>query len=255
MDFLRSAGFSTPDLTHIISKTPTILICSLEKQLVPAIGYLKGILGTDKDIISTIKGATWILNSNLPERMGSKLAVLRDHGVPDYRILAMIKQRAGAFLSNSDRFSEALIIVKEMGFDPSSSFFFMALANVVGTDKSKWVEKMELYGSFGWSEDDIVSAFKKQPQIMVLSKEKITRMMDFFVKESGLGLSFVSRYPDALLLSLEKRIRHRHSVTRVLISHGLLNKDVNFYTIFKLTEAKFLDKYVIKYQEHAGLPM
>ncbi|KAK1279298.1 hypothetical protein QJS04_geneDACA015101 [Acorus gramineus] len=255
MDFLRSAGFSTADLTHIISKNPTILICSLEKQLVTAIGYLKGILGTDKDVISTIKRSTWILNSNLPERMGSKIAVLRDHGVPDYRILAMIKQRAGAFLSNSDRFSEALIIVKDMGFDPSSSFFFMALANVVGTDKSKWVEKMELYKSFGWSQDDIVSAFKKQPQIMVLSKEKITRMMDFFVKESGLGLSFVSRYPDALLHGLEKRIMRRYSVTRVLISHGLLNKDVNYYTIFKLTDAKFLDKYVIKYQENADLPM
>ncbi|KAK1317791.1 hypothetical protein QJS10_CPA05g00654 [Acorus calamus] len=141
------------------------------------------------------------------------------------------------------------MFVKKMSFNPSSSLFCLALATVLGIDKSIWEEKLELYRSFGWSEDDIVSAFKKQPQIMFISKKKIKRMMDFFVKESGWGLSFVSRYPSLLLLSMEKRIMPRYSVTRVLISHGLLNRDVNINTIFKSTEAKFLEKYVIEYQE------
>ncbi|KAK1293595.1 hypothetical protein QJS10_CPB17g01589 [Acorus calamus] len=250
IDFLRGAGFSTPDLTHIISSNPQILNSSLEKRILPAMGFLKGILGSDKDIISTIKNAKWILNSNLNELMRPKIAALQDHGVPAYRVSAMIKRNPSAFLSRSDRFSEALMIVKDMSFDPSSSLFCVALATVVGIDKSIREEKMELYGSFGWSEDDIVSAFKKQPQIMAISKSKIKRMMDFFVKESGCGLSLVSRYPNILLLSLEKRIMPRYSVTRVLISHGLLNRDVNFVTIFMLKEAKFLEKYVIKYQEN-----
>ncbi|KAK1279294.1 hypothetical protein QJS04_geneDACA015105 [Acorus gramineus] len=157
----------------------------------------------------------------------------------------MIKQRAGAFLSNSDRFSESLMIVKELGFDPSSFLFCSALANIVSNDKSKWEEKMELYMSFGWSEDDIVSAFKKQPQIMATSKEKITRMMDFFLNESRWGLSFVSRYPNILLFSLEKTIIPRYSVTRVLMSHGLLKRDVNLHTVCHMKEEKFLEKYVI----------
>ncbi|KAK1279297.1 hypothetical protein QJS04_geneDACA015102 [Acorus gramineus] len=135
MDFLRGVGFSTLDLTQILSKNPTILSCSLEKRILPAIGYLKGILGTDKDIISAIKGSTWVVHSNLHEAMGHKIAVLRDHGVPDHRISVMIKQHLRVFLSNYDRFIEALIIVEEMGFDPSSSLFCIALANIVGTSK------------------------------------------------------------------------------------------------------------------------
>ncbi|KAK1292605.1 hypothetical protein QJS10_CPB17g01590 [Acorus calamus] len=249
MDFLRGVGFSTPDLIQILSKSPTILTCSLEKRIVPSIGLLKDMLG-NKDIISVTNRAKWLLHCNLHERMGSKIAALRDHGVPDYRISAMIKQHPSAFVSSSDRFSEALMIVKEMGFDPLSSFFCSALATVVGINKSIWEEKMELFRRYGWSEDDIVSAFKKQPQIMVLSKEKIKKMMDFFVKESRCGLSLVSRYPNMLLLSLEKRIIPRYSVTHVLVSHGLLSRDVNFITIFMLKEAKFLEKYVIKYQEN-----
>ncbi|KAK1317795.1 hypothetical protein QJS10_CPA05g00650 [Acorus calamus] len=41
----------------------------------------------------------------------------------------------------------------------------------------------------------------------------------------------------------------RYSVTRLLISHELLNKDVNFLSICILKEEKFLEKYVIKYLE------
>ncbi|KAK1317793.1 hypothetical protein QJS10_CPA05g00652 [Acorus calamus] len=249
MDFLRGAGFSTLDLTQILSKNPTILTCSLEKCILPVIGNLKGILGTDKDIISAIKGLTWVVHSNPHEVMGHKIAVLRDHGVPDHRISVMIKQYLRVFLSKYDRFIEALMIVKEMGFDPSSSLFCLALSSIVGTSKLKWEEKKELYRSFGWSEDDIISAFKRQPQIMVISKEKIARMMNFFVKESGWGLSIISKSPNLLMFSFEKTIMPRYSVTCVLESHGLLNRDVNFYGICRLKEAKFLEKFVIKYQE------
>ncbi|KAK1295302.1 hypothetical protein QJS10_CPA16g01470 [Acorus calamus] len=35
MDFLRDAGFSTPDLTLVLSKNPNILTSSLDNQLVP----------------------------------------------------------------------------------------------------------------------------------------------------------------------------------------------------------------------------
>ncbi|KAK1316228.1 hypothetical protein QJS10_CPA05g00649 [Acorus calamus] len=129
--------------------------------------------------------------------MGPKIAVLRDHGVPHYRISAMIKHRARAFLYGSDRFNEALMIVEKMGIDPSSSVFYFAIASVVCTEKSKWEEKMELYKSFGWSEDDVVSAFKRQPQIMSISKEKMARMMDFFVNESMWGLSTIIQLPRA----------------------------------------------------------
>ncbi|KAK1292604.1 hypothetical protein QJS10_CPB17g01591 [Acorus calamus] len=111
MDFLRGTGFSTPDLIHILSKNPTFLTCSLEKRILPDIA---------------INRARWILNSNLNELMRPKIAALQDHGVPHDRISAMMKQHPSAFLSSSDRFREALMLVKEMSFNPSSSLFSSA---------------------------------------------------------------------------------------------------------------------------------
>ncbi|KAK1294213.1 hypothetical protein QJS10_CPA16g01298 [Acorus calamus] len=250
MDFLRDVGFSTPNLTFLLSKNSYILRYSLSNQIVPAFGFLKGILGTDEAVITTIKRAQWLLSKDLHNIMGSKIGLLQDHGVPNSRISALIKWQPRCFLQvHLDRFTEALTKVKAMGFEPSSSYFNVALVSITSISESNWEEKFELYRSFGWSEDDILSAFKKQPQIMALSKDKMRKMMDFFSKEPGLGLSVVSHYPNLLLLSLEKTIIPRWSVICVLMSHGILNKDVNFYTICCSKEKIFLEKYVIKYQK------
>ncbi|KAK1278871.1 hypothetical protein QJS04_geneDACA003484 [Acorus gramineus] len=250
MDFLRDVGFSIPDLIFLLSKNPCILTSSLGNQIVPAYGFLKSILGTDEVIISTAKRAPWLLHTDLHKRMGSKIEFLQDHGVPDSIISAVIKHQPRCFLNvHLDRFTEALVKLEAMDFRPSTSSFYMAFGTLLSLNKSLWEEKFELYRSFGLSEDDILSAFKKRPQIMELSKDKMRRMMDFFLKEPGLGLPVVVNCPHLLVHSLEKMIIPRWSVIRVLTSHGILNKDVNLHTICKLKEEKFLERYVIKYQE------
>ncbi|KAK1278131.1 hypothetical protein QJS04_geneDACA003508 [Acorus gramineus] len=249
MDFLRDAGFSTPDLIFVLSRNSTILGRSLDNQIVPAYGFLKGILGTREVVVSTTKRAPYLLHSDLHKMIGPKIGVLRDHGVPDSSISAFMKQQPRPFLIDLDRFTEAITKVKAMDIRPSSSSFYFALGTILGISESHWEEKFELYRSFGWSEDDILSAFKKQPQIMTLSKVKMRKMMNFFLKEPGLGLSIISSWPHLLLFSLEKTIIPRWSVIRVLTSHGILNKDPNVSTIFKSKEKKFLEKYVIKYKE------
>ncbi|KAK1294858.1 hypothetical protein QJS10_CPA16g01302 [Acorus calamus] len=250
MDFLRDVGFSIPDLIFLLSKNPCILTSSLGNQIVPAYGFLKSILGTDEVIISTAKRAPWLLHTDLHKRMGSKIKFLQDHGVPDSIISAVIKHQPRCFLNvRLDRFTEALVKLEAMNFRPSTSSFYMAFGTLLSLNESLWEEKFELYRSFGWSEDDILSAFKKRPQIMELSKDKMRRMMDFFLKEPKLGLPVVVNCPHLLAHSLEKIIIPRWSVIRVLTSHGILNKDVNLYAICKLKEEKFLERYVIKYQE------
>ncbi|KAK1277281.1 hypothetical protein QJS04_geneDACA003513 [Acorus gramineus] len=250
MDFLRDVGFSTPDLTFFLSKNSDILRYSLSNHIVPSYDFLKGILGTDEAVVLTAKRAPWLLHYDLYKRIGPKIEALRDQGVPDSSISAMMKQQPRRLLNtHPDRFTEALMKVKAMDFNPSSSFFYLALNTVLSLSRLKWEEKFEFYRSFGWSEEDFISAFKKQPLLMNLSKDKIRRMMDFFLNEPGLGLSIISSSPRLLTCSLEKTIIPRYSVMRVLMSHGLVSQDMHLSTIFCSKEEKFLEKYVIKYQD------
>ncbi|KAK1318225.1 hypothetical protein QJS10_CPB04g00604 [Acorus calamus] len=226
MDFLRSVGFSATDLVFLLSVNPVIFSCSLSNQIEPTVGFLKGIVGTDKAVVLIAKRAPWLLNNDSQKSMGSNIRALRDYGVPDSKISAMFKWKPSIFLTQPNRFAEVSTKVKAMDFKPSSSLFYKALGSMLSLSKSTWEEKIEWYRSFGWSEDDFLSAFKKQPQIMNLSKDKIRKMMDFFLKEPGLELSSISSRPNLMLYSLEKTIIPRYSVINVLKSHGLLNKDV-----------------------------
>ena len=46
--------------------------------------------------------------------------------------------------------------------------------------KSTWDKKVDTYKKWGWTDDEILAAFKKHTWCMMVSEEKMTAVMDFF---------------------------------------------------------------------------
>ncbi|XP_077214486.1 uncharacterized protein LOC143849367 [Tasmannia lanceolata] len=150
---------------------------------------------------------------------------------------------------NPDRFNENIMMIKEMGFDPLKSMFIQAVYIMSVISKSTWEAKLEVYKSEGWSENEILHAFKSQPMCMALSEKKIRKMSRYFVKKMGWKPSVISRNPSIMNFSLEKRIHPRCSVLQILMSEGLIDKDSNPAWALLLSEKDFKEKFVIKNQE------
>ncbi|CAK9167518.1 unnamed protein product [Ilex paraguariensis] len=72
--------------------------------------------------------------------------------------------------------------------------------------------------------------------------------MGFFVQKLNFQPTRISRRPNILLLSLEKRIIPRCSVWLLLMSGDLIKGDVNLTTAIAMKEKNFLENFVIKYQ-------
>ncbi|XP_077249368.1 uncharacterized protein LOC143888864 [Tasmannia lanceolata] len=178
--------------------------------------------------------------------MAPNIAVLQNHGVPNPMILKLISGQAISFILKSSRFSEMVPMVKGMGFNPVKANFIQAVRVMSGMSKLNWEGKLEVYRSLGWSEAAMFSAFKLYPNYMVISEKKIRRGMDFFVNKMNCNPSYISKYPNILALSLKKRIIPRCLVLQVLISKGLIKKDLCLATVLKLNEKEFLEKFVIK---------
>jgi mTERF domain-containing protein len=95
------------------------------------------------------------------------------------------------------------------------------------------------------------NAFKKQPNIMLRSPDKLNAVMRFWIKQFGWDPLVLLAAPDIFGFSIEKRLIPRASVVQYLLSKGLMKKDASLVTPFYLTDELFRQRYVNRFKEEA----
>ncbi|XP_030932015.1 uncharacterized protein LOC115957820 [Quercus lobata] len=201
--------------------------------------------------LKAIKACYCILECNVEKVLQPNISMLVSRGVPMSLILKMFMFQPKSMLMRIYRFSEAVDQVMKLGFDPNNLLSVLAVRSMVVMSKSLWEQKVEGFKSFGLSKDEIYAAFKKQPMCMMASENKIRKLMSFFVNKLNTTPSMISKNPNLLLLSLEKRIIPRCSVLHLLVSKGLVKEETSIINLFRMTEKGFVDNLVSKYQNEA----
>ena len=246
IEFFRSKGASSSDLTTILSSNPHLLGRSLNKYIIPSYDFLKTVLIVDQKVLKALQRSAGADNAN---NMAPNVSLLRQVGVPHSVICSFLMNNPRTAFSNHTKFVEAVNKVKEMGFDPLKNAFVVAIQVVSIIRQPMPESKLELYKRWGWSKEVALLAFKRQPHCMLLSEEKLSKAMDFFLNKMGLSSAEIARYPLVLSFSLEKRIIPRCSVIQILLAKGLLKNDLSPSTILRFSERCFLERFVIKFQD------
>ncbi|KAI4301364.1 hypothetical protein L6164_034651 [Bauhinia variegata] len=250
LQFFRSIGVSNSDLARTVTADPTILTRSLEKQIIPSYNFLKGVLHSDEKVVAAFKRTSWIFLEDQTKNLMPNLAVLREMGVPESCIALLLTHFPEALMQKKEEFIKIVEEIKEMGFNPNKSTFVLAIHVLSGeSNKSIWNRCFEVYQRWGWSDEVILSAFKKHPQCMILSENKIMKAMDFLVNKMGWPSEMIPRCPVVLFFSLEKRIKPRCSVVQVLLRKGLIKRTLSLSTVLLPDENRFLEKFVSKYDK------
>ncbi|KAF5460029.1 hypothetical protein F2P56_019929 [Juglans regia] len=246
--FFKSLGLSDLEIAQLLSSEPYILSRSLEKQIIPCVQELKRVFGTDVNFLKVIKACYLILESNMVHMLQPNIDTLKSHGVPQSLVLKLFFIRPMSLLICSNRFSEIVSEVMKLGFDPNYLSFVLAIRSMALNSTTLWEQKVKAFRSFGLSEDEICSAFKRQPLCMTHSEKKIKKMMGFFVNKLKMKPSMISKSPNLLQYSLEKRIIPRCSVLQVLMLKGLIKDNIGILYMVAMAEKEFMVKFVSKYQ-------
>lgn len=254
IQFLVDFGLSATQFGELIVSKPYILKLGLRNKLVPTFNFLKELLHTNEKVIRAIRSCPWFIDHNFEKNVIPNISFLQKQRIPICHISRFFMHEPRRFMVKVDRFSEVVTKVKELGFDSCSPSMFIEAISAVALSQSTWEAKSMVYRSFGWSEKDVLSAFRKRPKCMLMSEEKIGRFMDFFLNKLGLKPSHISYRPNLLFYSLEQRIIPRCTVLQILASNSLIGKDLTLrqlQQIIQMGERQFLEIYVIKHQNEA----
>lgn len=247
LNFLLSKGASNSDLVQIITRSPAIFYKSLENTITPCYHFIKRFLLSDQSTIASLKNCTCLLFS---KTLSQNVQILLQNGVPESKVLILFRNWYAIFAEKPSSFEKALVEVIELGFNPKTTVFIVALRAKINK-KILWERKINVYKKWGWSEESFVSTFLKYPWCMLASVRKIEAAMKFFVDHMGWKPIVLAKHPILLLLSLEKRVIPRAFVLTFLESKGLI-KDAKLARPFQLSESLFLKKFVYCFKEEAS---
>ncbi|XP_058764906.1 uncharacterized protein LOC131638367 [Vicia villosa] len=246
LNFLLQKGASTSDLIDIITKNPRFLYLSLQNSITPFYDLVKRFLLSDQSTIASIKINPCFISS---KTLSHNIQFLLQNGVPDSKVVSFLLRNWNNLLTqNPSLFKKVVVEVMELGFNPKTTFFTVALRAKIM--KPIWETKIHVYKKWGWSEENIGSAFVMYPWCMLASVDNIEASMNFFVNHMGWDSRVLAKNPILLLLSLEKRVIPRAFVLKFLESKGLI-KDAKLAAPFRVSEDLFLKRYVNRFKEES----
>ncbi|KAF5732686.1 hypothetical protein HS088_TW17G00216 [Tripterygium wilfordii] len=248
IEFFRSVGILGDDLVDV---TWRIMWLSLKNQIIPTYKFLKNFLKDDEKVLIVLKRAAFL--HNFPKLIAPNISRLQQLGVPQSSISVMLTRNPTVLRQKAERFDECIKMITEMGFDPLQIKFVVALRVVSTLRRELWEHRLKVYREWGWSESEILLAFRLHPLFMTLSEVNITRKLDFLVNKLGWASAAVAKASYVLTYNMEKRMIPRCSVIQALIFKRLVNEELALSSILCITDKTFLDKFVNRCQEHAPL--
>ncbi|KAL5820404.1 hypothetical protein ACOSQ3_022286 [Xanthoceras sorbifolium] len=140
--------------------------------------------------------------------------------------------------------------VLDMGFSVDSSLFVHALHTVSGLNVETFLRKLELFRSFGYTKDEYMEMFRRQPMLPTASEKKLKLALEFFLNKIGLEKAALIRAPWCLMLSLEERVIPRYRVMQIVRLKRLLKKkEPSLTSVLNISEKKFLERYVARFRD------
>jgi mTERF domain-containing protein len=180
----------------------------------------------------------------------ANINLIRDFGVCDSGIARLIM--TGPSILGLTDLIDTLEEVKGLGFDPSTSTFVIALVAKKCMSKKLWDEKVDAFKKWGWSDEDVLEAFKKQPHCMLTSIDKVNSVMSFWVDQLGWDARAIVKLPRVFGSNLERRIIPRAAVLQYLLKNGLLKKKASLTTPFVVSDKLFFERHINRYKEEAS---
>ncbi|XP_054813236.1 uncharacterized protein LOC129313863 [Prosopis cineraria] len=272
INFLKNLGFTKSQILRFTSEVPQCLRSVPEKTLLPKIeffisrgvsrsdiprlfsfpsfDFFRDLFQSDDTLVKALTHCSGIL-LDIKTHAVPNMKLLRQVGVPEANVGKLLQWYPRTITKSAGKFKVIVEELQEMKFDPFKVQFIMAVFALSSLSKSTWSKKVDVYKKWGWSDNDIIAAFRKSPFCMKSSEDKIDAILEILVDKLDCSPSTISNYAVILTSNLNKRVVPRASVIQMLLSKGLMKKK-SMLSMFVCTERDFLNKFILCHKEEAS---
>ncbi|KAL3830444.1 hypothetical protein ACJIZ3_019246 [Penstemon smallii] len=157
------------------------------------------------------------------------------------------------FLLHSPEYMKKFVNkVDEMGVSRDSRMFIHALRVVSTISYETWELKLKAFRKLGFSENDIVVAFRKAPFIFGSSEKKMKELIKVLLATGKYDMSCIIRNPTSFSRSIEKNFKPRLHVLQILESENLIQNWPSLSSLCTMSVKKFFERFVGPYLDKVG---
>ncbi|XP_062228489.1 transcription termination factor MTERF4, chloroplastic-like [Phragmites australis] len=280
--FLVGLGLSRSDVATVVARFPRLLCADVGKTLAPRVvelgdlglsraeiarlvltvqnplcrsslgrnfGFWLSAFGSLDEFLQVLKVNDGLLSRDLEKVAKPNMELLQRCGINVTDLLHTHRFMSRMLTRSTKHLQEALALVDEFGIEQSSWVFPHAFSTFAILSREKLTKNIQLFEKLGWSKDDISLAVRKEPRILRLTEERVRRSLKFLVVDVGLTIPYIAPRPLLMLYSIECRLLPRHCLMKFLKAKGLLNAEFNFDSIAKMSNGKFLHRFVHPHEE------
>ncbi|KAG6499714.1 transcription termination factor MTERF8, chloroplastic-like [Zingiber officinale] len=241
-------GLSPSDIVHLVWSNPSAVKIKHERT-VPKIEFWQGLLGSKDALVKLFKRNRAILAYSMEKRIQPNIELLRECGLDGPKLTSVLRFCPLIVAQNADFLKTLISRAEDLGVPQTSGMFHITLRALLMVSPEKFKMQMELFRSFGWSEDNFVAAFQKCPTFTQGSLTTLQRKMEFLINEVGYASSYIAIRPILLIMSLERRLIPRHRILATLKYRGHCESDYKVTAYMMASETKFVEKYIIFYKD------
>ncbi|KAL8513999.1 hypothetical protein ACS0TY_013205 [Phlomoides rotata] len=246
----------------MISTSPRILSLSVENNIVPSLSVMKELFGSYDEVVRLRKLSKWFLTSNIQKTLLPNIEFLKSCGIPMERIRIILVWHPSSFAVKPEVMTKCAEKAEQMGIYASSKNFIYAIWTLAEMSNKAWELKLQGFRNLGFSDNDIVTMFRKDPQTFSVSMEKVKKVTEVLLasgktKETLLAagkfdISSIVNCPRLLLSSIENRYIPRLQILGILETKSLIKQWPSLSTICRLSDNLFSDKFIKPYMDEVG---
>ncbi|CAN6573530.1 unnamed protein product [Malus baccata var. baccata] len=183
--------YGVRDISSLVRRRPRLLLDDAEKTIKPKLEFFKsiGISGAnldrmlgfnsvslkrnlersvfnDEELARFLENKQWVEPAKVINNLVPNTSLLRAVGVTETTISYWVVHHLSALLLETEKYKGNVKKVMSLGVPPSFDKFMAAVNSMKLLSETKFAQKIEFYKKRGWTADDFLLAFQKDPYFM-----------------------------------------------------------------------------------------